>query len=287
MDTSPSKRRVLGSIDSNSRASASFPKLEASKSPLSPVACGSVKRPRDLIQESVVHPHQQRPLGQPTKRQRVSACTDSGFVAIDQECGTEGDSCGRADDNGNANLGDSDVEYQRSGSPDDSSSSIFDTSVVDTSLATTTTEPDVEMVAATPPVAHRQPRAMTREEARQRAETLRLRLGLASYKVRTGQTDVPLQQLKVKPLPGGYRRETREQLPLPPFRRAGSAREDVGNEDRARSRPAAAARRALPTGPKFRRGDSAGDLQASADGHRQVGVEQGGAAKRFPSLSQT
>jgi hypothetical protein len=35
----------------------------------------------------------------------------------------------------------------------------------------------------------------------QRAEILRLRLGLASYKVRTGQTDVPLEDLVCKPLP--------------------------------------------------------------------------------------
>lgn len=35
----------------------------------------------------------------------------------------------------------------------------------------------------------------------QKAEILRLRLGLASYKVRTGQTSVPLADLVVKPLP--------------------------------------------------------------------------------------
>lgn len=35
----------------------------------------------------------------------------------------------------------------------------------------------------------------------QRAEILRLRLGLASYKLRTGQTSVPLANLQAKPLP--------------------------------------------------------------------------------------
>lgn len=35
----------------------------------------------------------------------------------------------------------------------------------------------------------------------QKAEILRLKLGLASYKVRTGQTDVPLAELVAKPLP--------------------------------------------------------------------------------------
>lgn len=36
----------------------------------------------------------------------------------------------------------------------------------------------------------------------QKAEILRLRLGLASYKLRTGQTDVPLERLQIKPIPG-------------------------------------------------------------------------------------
>jgi hypothetical protein len=35
----------------------------------------------------------------------------------------------------------------------------------------------------------------------QKAEILRLRLGLASYKLRTGQTTVPLADLQVRPLP--------------------------------------------------------------------------------------
>lgn len=36
---------------------------------------------------------------------------------------------------------------------------------------------------------------------KQRAEILRLRLGLASYKVRTGQISVPLADLQAKPIP--------------------------------------------------------------------------------------
>ena len=36
----------------------------------------------------------------------------------------------------------------------------------------------------------------------QKAEILRLRLGLASYKLKTGQTDLPLDQLQMRPLPG-------------------------------------------------------------------------------------
>lgn len=37
--------------------------------------------------------------------------------------------------------------------------------------------------------------------ALQKAEILRLKLGLASYKVRTGQTNVPLSDLVAKPIP--------------------------------------------------------------------------------------
>jgi hypothetical protein len=102
------------------------------------------------------------------------------------------------------------------------------------------TEPDN---AASPiaPVITR-PRALTREEARevrppllalshcirnmvltllpQKAQILRLRLGLASYKVRTGQTSVPLADLQMKPLPprAAPRRNTLmgQQVRLPP-----------------------------------------------------------------------
>ncbi|KAH7354155.1 hypothetical protein B0T11DRAFT_320960 [Plectosphaerella cucumerina] len=89
----------------------------------------------------------------------------------------------------------------RSTSPD--ASSVFDNSLTDTSHDaaedTALTEPD-----ATP--APRPRRIMTREEARQNAQILRLRLGLANYKVRTGQTDVPLERLQVRPVPS-LRRE--------------------------------------------------------------------------------
>ncbi|KAL7819345.1 hypothetical protein V8C44DRAFT_317777 [Trichoderma aethiopicum] len=77
----------------------------------------------------------------------------------------------------------------RSSSPSVETSSLFDSSTMTTT--TTTTEP-------TPAT---RPRALTREQAREKAEILRLRLGLAGYKLRTGQTSVPLSELKHKPLP--------------------------------------------------------------------------------------
>ena len=49
----------------------------------------------------------------------------------------------------------------------------------------------------------------------QKAEVLRLRLSLASYKLKTGQADVPLDQLQVRPLPGAAARAARTRTPLP------------------------------------------------------------------------
>ncbi|KAL6696109.1 hypothetical protein J3F84DRAFT_325033 [Trichoderma pleuroticola] len=86
----------------------------------------------------------------------------------------------------------------RSRSPSLETSSLFDSSAGDASW-TTATEPDA--TAATTLSAATRPRALTREQAREKAEILRLRLGLAGYKLRTGQTSVPLSQLQRKPLP--------------------------------------------------------------------------------------
>ncbi|KAK5989939.1 hypothetical protein PT974_08202 [Cladobotryum mycophilum] len=86
----------------------------------------------------------------------------------------------------------------RSQSPD--TSSLFDLSG-DMSWATSmSTEPDATTTTASiAPITR--PRSLTREQAREKAEILRLRLGLASYKLRTGQTSIPLSQLQPKPLP--------------------------------------------------------------------------------------
>ncbi|CAG1960267.1 unnamed protein product [Fusarium graminearum] len=84
----------------------------------------------------------------------------------------------------------------RSASPD--VSSVFDTSANDASWVTTTSDHDTAPPAAT------------------RAETLRLRLSLANYKVRTGQTTVPLSELQQRPLPRESPRVVRVQSPLSP-----------------------------------------------------------------------
>ncbi|KAL2181918.1 uncharacterized protein P884DRAFT_188830 [Thermothelomyces heterothallicus CBS 202.75] len=84
----------------------------------------------------------------------------------------------------------------RSASPD--TPSVFDNSAVDNSQLTILTEPDATGPNPAPVPAPRARPRLTREQAREKAEILRLRLGLASYKVRTGQTDVPLERLEAR-----------------------------------------------------------------------------------------
>ncbi|KAL2123959.1 hypothetical protein VTJ04DRAFT_324 [Mycothermus thermophilus] len=103
---------------------------------------------------------------------------------------------------------------RRSPSPDTDGPSVFDTSGVDNTQTTILTEPEDTPAPGTAavrpaPVPAAVPampgsarpggvavRRLTREQAREKAEILRLRLGLASYKVRTGQTDMPLDHLE-------------------------------------------------------------------------------------------
>ncbi|KAF4870278.1 hypothetical protein CGCSCA1_v010515 [Colletotrichum siamense] len=113
---------------------------------------------------------------------------------------------------------------RRSASP--ATSSVFDNSAMDTSQNTTIlTEPDQEQAARTtttttlPPPRPR--RLLTREEARQKARILRLKLGLANYKLQTGQEDVPLDRLQVKPLPGQEKRALPRVTVQPPSSRDG------------------------------------------------------------------
>ncbi|PNY29594.1 Uncharacterized protein TCAP_00491 [Tolypocladium capitatum] len=105
--------------------------------------------------------------------------------------------------------------HRPSRSPSPDSVSLFDTSAGDgdVSSATAATEPDVVAAVVRPPRG-----SMTREQAREKAEILRLRLGLASYKLRTGQTAVPLADLQPRPLPPppGPRRTVRVQSPSSP-----------------------------------------------------------------------
>ncbi|KAJ4268783.1 hypothetical protein NW762_002851 [Fusarium torreyae] len=112
-------------------------------------------------------------------------------------------------------LGRDEDTSERSASPD--VSSVFDTSANDASWATTTDDHDTATAAptatATTEQTTQQSPTLTRQQIRQRAETLRLRLSLANYKVRTGQTTVPLSELQQRPLPRESPRVVRVQSP--------------------------------------------------------------------------
>ncbi|RBQ86804.1 hypothetical protein VDGD_09782 [Verticillium dahliae] len=89
----------------------------------------------------------------------------------------------------------------RSASP--AVSSVFDASIASNAHDDTAmTDPELAQQA----VAALGPRPvvaapLTRAQAREKAQILRLRLGLANYKLRTGQADVPLERLQRRPVP--------------------------------------------------------------------------------------
>ncbi|KAI1487784.1 hypothetical protein F5X96DRAFT_672328 [Biscogniauxia mediterranea] len=269
MEASPSKRRVLAPLDANTRSPAAGPRLTASKLEIprasTPTKMAHLKRYLDQENTS------QSPKS--IKRPRTLIGEDNGKSM----------STG-VDSNAADKQSPEDMKRERSGSPTEAgdSSSIFDNSVIDTSQDTTITEPDADplappLVVAPPPP--RQRPAMTREEARQKAEILRLRLGLASYKVLTGQTDVPLERLKLKPLPGQASPRQRQQqrhgppspelpyLPSPPRRRSiqGDREDEASRLQQQRSKEPGTQRKALPTAsPLHRSNSSAGSSQARA-----------------------
>ncbi|OTB11939.1 hypothetical protein K445DRAFT_321653 [Daldinia sp. EC12] len=240
MDTSPSKRRVLGSIDVNSRSPVSASKHQELKSkalsPITSIIDDSTKRP---LESEVVNQCQEHALTPPAKKPRLSVSEEEiKNIPIDEERRSERDSPRE------------EVERRQS-EPREEESSLLDNSVIDTTQDTVVTEPDTEVVESAPPIPpapSRRRSTMTREEARQKAETLRLRLGLASYKVRTGQTDVSLEQLEAKSL---LRSRQQNGPSSPSLLRTTS----TGEEDGADKVPSSG-RKALPTAPSLSRESS-------------------------------
>lgn len=96
----------------------------------------------------------------------------------------------------------------------------------------------------------------------QKAEILRLRLGLANYKVRTGQTDVPLELLQMRPLPGTTTATTKA-TGIPKIAPAAAASNDA-------HRPAT--RRPLPGAPVRRRSE---DVEVVSDSAGPSSQESG------------
>ena len=160
--------------------------------------------------------------------------------------------------------------------------SVFDTSAADASAATAATEPDATAAVPehTPPQQHpplSQPpppmptpasrsRPLAREQARQKAEVLRLRLGLARYKLQTGQEDVPLERLERRPLPANDN-DTQQLPPLgtpPPSQEKKNETRRAGNEAQeareAQGTPRSEGlRKALPTGRSQSLGGCSGE----------------------------
>ncbi|KAI1128052.1 hypothetical protein F5Y10DRAFT_181908 [Nemania abortiva] len=205
--TSPSKRRALAPVDANTRSPLGAPRLLPSKLdlPKSQMALGTSPIEPSTIKRAIEQ-ESDRETSEPAKKPRLSnAGTEPRSPQNEGPLQKEVDGTPRP----------------RSTSPEESS--VFDNSTVDNSQLTVISEPDVETAAAppttAPAVVENRPRqgSMTREEARQKAEILRLRLGLASYKVRTNQADVPLERLQVRPVLGKFPKQSPPTVLLPPL----------------------------------------------------------------------
>ncbi|KAK0738284.1 hypothetical protein B0T18DRAFT_394601 [Schizothecium vesticola] len=251
MATSPVKRRVLGALNPN--ASSPRPqRIDGTKAALQPshsahglaalpqlsVASTPGKRTIDSVQASPACG------GDPeAKRARLTAEEGGGRTTQPQS-------------------------NRKPRSPSPADDSIFDHSAADTSQATAITEPDAERhtapaIPSLPSLAGSVPRRpaprLTRQQAREKADILRLRLGLANYKVRTGQTDVPLERLQRRPIPGSRAPPVRQNSTLAPalgVREVAQARADIigrfrevaqMNASAAQAQPQA--RRLLPRAP--------------------------------------
>ncbi|KAK3692501.1 hypothetical protein B0T22DRAFT_15497 [Podospora appendiculata] len=263
MSTSPSKRRVLADIDPNASLSFSSPKAplawkQAKADPVTPGTITSTSRTQTRTPSPDVEPRK-RDLAMEGEPAAKRACIEANSRPRSQDVKPEPES-------------QESPARRRSSSP--TASSVFDNSAIDTSQVTTLTEPDAEhapaaapappavpipTVDAASPAQRRSTPRLTREEAREKAEILRLRLGLANYKVRTGQTDVPLEQLQVRHLPDGFQRR---------LAAAAAAQSALFQRHASQSSPAQSTRHPLPGAPT-RRASEAGDAAPPPRQQRQ------------------
>ncbi|ROW17770.1 hypothetical protein VPNG_00536 [Cytospora leucostoma] len=243
----PTKRRVLGSLDVNVQMSPRLSKVTGS-----PLKKGNSHEAMARSSRNATPSPRKQPVskeetpkkraleegegearvGQPVQKK---LCSDSMTATeVSNPTTVENGQAAAVGPDEDVALASQATAGRRSISPD--ASSVFDASVMNTSQDTTITEPDTDApvtittttttttaaqipipfvttdtltsLPPPPPPARRIP---TREEFRKKAEILRLRLSLATYKVQTGQADVPLEELQVRPVPGMTRRRT----PLP------------------------------------------------------------------------
>ncbi|KAJ4418177.1 hypothetical protein N0V82_005752 [Gnomoniopsis sp. IMI 355080] len=232
----PTKRRALGALDVNvtrSPSSSSAKLLGKSASPLKKTRVSRHATPSPVRKETPKkRSFEEAEVSSPAFKKLCSATAFNASPVKDTEVvakpkpfveDAEGDSPPA-----------SQPSARRSISPD--ASSLFDSSTINISQLTNITEPDANapiattaaantatVAAAVPPMSvttsdmlslppPRPRRVPTREEFRQKAEILKLRLSLATYKVKTNQTDVPLDKLQIRPVPGTTQRRS---TPLP------------------------------------------------------------------------
>ncbi|KAI3399866.1 hypothetical protein diail_5377 [Diaporthe ilicicola] len=240
----PTKRRVLGSLDANVQMSPRSPKVaasplkrtsreaslslsrRASPSPRKPASKEASPKKRSMEESAALQPAVKK-LCSDDSAGAVPAPEANTNAVVAAAAITEKQQAVHTTDVDEPSASQPAAAARRSVSPD--ASSLFDVSGMNTSQDTTITEPDLDApttatatapvaLAATPvpsisnplisPLPPQTRPASTREE---KTEILRLRLSLANYKVKTGQVDVPLDRLQVRPVPGMTRRRT----PLP------------------------------------------------------------------------
>ncbi|EFX00111.1 Nrm2 [Grosmannia clavigera kw1407] len=197
---SPVKRRALAPLDANTTVSSPLPAknglvgskpllrgVEAApglsmqsvcEAPRTHTSAPAPEQPSSTAQKRSLPPDDPEDKDRPTTSTPKKVCLDVHVPA--------GDACsvGSVSEPASAN--------RRHCSMSPCPSSVFDNSgIIEISQTTNVTEPNVQATRAT------EPHTPTREQSRRRAEILKLRLGLASYKLRTGQVSVPLDQLRI------------------------------------------------------------------------------------------
>ncbi|KAI0023178.1 hypothetical protein F4780DRAFT_100144 [Xylariomycetidae sp. FL0641] len=228
---SPAKRRALGPIDANTR-SPRRPKISTptkQRNPKNELSTGSSPSHARRASGNGSLGKAKRPLEDQSaaqqagalKKARVSPATDEADKENENLNGDKEENNGQAPAAPAERLNPAGVRedvvenekrrVQTTPTPElrdaeEADESVFDTDAIDTSQETAVTEPDVAVAVpsvqvpavSTPALTPMSPPkpVVTREEAREKAETLRLRLRLADYKVRTGQTNVPLERLR-------------------------------------------------------------------------------------------
>ncbi|KAI1169972.1 hypothetical protein F4777DRAFT_570984 [Nemania sp. FL0916] len=230
----PNKRRALAPVDANTRSALAAPRSSPSKPSLVKSKMSLETGPADPSTKRPIEQENDRNTSDSAKKPRLSS-TETAPVSPQNERPLQ-----QKVDN---------LLRPRSLSPEDSS--MFDNLVIDSSQVTTISEPDTETATAAaspaastgiPTVAEKRPRprSMTREQARRTTEILRLRLGLAKYKVKTNQADVPLERLQARPIAGNLAKSASStvllpQLPAPSPRSTMAASQ--GGEQRLSSPP--------------------------------------------------